>query len=128
MRFATLLLGLLLGLPCCVPFLAPAPAVPIRTLSRLRAGPEPAPAAGLPWWWDAVWKLPALKPGPPSSTAGTPVTFADSANVFKTNIEQLYGGFPSLDGAPMAEGALDDLAEGTMFVGLQRYFTENGSP
>jgi cytochrome P450 len=28
----------------------------------------------------------------------------------------------------MAEGALDDIAEGTMFIGLQQYFSSNGSP
>ncbi len=81
-------------------------------------------AEGLPWWWDGIWSLPALKPG----EEGTPNTFADSANVFKTNIEQIYGGYPSLDKAPMAEGALDNIADGTMFIGLQKYFNEYGSP
>jgi hypothetical protein len=26
----------------------------------------------------------------------------------------------------MAEGALDDIADGTMFIGLQRYYQQNG--
>ncbi|GMH81492.1 hypothetical protein TrVE_jg13930 [Triparma verrucosa] len=59
---------------------------------------------------------------------GTPMTLGDSANVFRTNIEQIYGDFPSKDGCPLAEGALDDLASGTMFIGLQRYFNSYSSP
>jgi cytochrome P450 family 97 subfamily B polypeptide 3 len=59
---------------------------------------------------------------------GTAVTFGDSANVLRTNIEQLYGDYPSLDGCPLAEGELGDIAEGTMFVGLQNYAQTYGSP
>jgi cytochrome P450 len=33
-----------------------------------------------------------------------------------------------LDGCPLAEGALDDIGDGTMFIGLQNYFEQNGSP
>jgi len=81
-------------------------------------------AEGLPWWWELVWQLDMMKLGTP----GDAVTFGDSANVLRTNIEQIYGGFPSLDGCPLAEGALTDIADGTMFIGLQRYQNNYGSP
>lgn len=79
---------------------------------------------GLPWWWDAVWTLDIMKTG----QQGAKITFGDSANVLRTNIEQIYGGFPSLDGCPLAEGEITDIADGTMFLGLQRYFENYGSP
>ena len=79
---------------------------------------------GLPWWWDLVWKLDVMKTGVP----GTECNFGDSANVLRTNIEQIYGGFESLDGCPLAEGELADIADGTQFIGLQRYQNVNGSP
>ena len=79
---------------------------------------------GLPWWWEYVWKLDVMQKGEP----GTDCTFGDSANVLRTNIEQIYGGFPSLDGCPLAEGDIADIADGTQFIGLQRYFNEYGSP
>lgn len=79
---------------------------------------------GLPWWWEYIWQLPQLQKGVP----GTDCTFADSANVLRTNIEQIYGGYPSLDGCPLGEGEITDIADGTMFIGLQRYQRENGSP
>ncbi len=75
-------------------------------------------AEGLPWWWDFVWKLDVMKPGVP----GTDCTFGDSANVLKGNIEQIYGGYPSLDGCPLAEGDIADIADGTQFIGLQKYY------
>jgi cytochrome P450 len=81
-------------------------------------------AEGLPWWWEYIWKLPVMQLGEP----GTECTFADSANVLRTNIEQIYGGFPSLDKCPLAEGEITDIADGTMFIGLQRYQQEYGSP
>lgn len=79
---------------------------------------------GLPWWWELVWKLDIMKRGEP----GTECIFGDSAHVLRTNIEQIYGDYPSLDGCPLGEGAIDDIADGTMFIGLQRYYNENGSP
>jgi hypothetical protein len=79
---------------------------------------------GLPWWWDMVWKLDMMKLG----QDGDDIIFGDSANVLRTNIEQIYGGFPSLDGCPLAEGDITDIADGTMFIGLQRYFNNYGSP
>jgi hypothetical protein len=81
-------------------------------------------AEGLPWWWDLVWKLDVMKPGVP----GTDCTFGDSANVLKNNIEQIYGGYPSLDGCPLGEGDIADIADGTQFIGLQKYYNEYGSP
>jgi len=79
--------------------------------------PDPD-AEGLPWWWDMVWKLDIMKKGEP----GQDIIFGDSANVLRTNIEQIYGGYPSLDGCPIAEGDISDIADGTMFIGLQRYY------
>lgn len=92
-------------------------------------GPEPpkkdkGDSDGLPWWWEMVWKLDIMKTG----EQGEDIIFGDSANVLRTNIEQIYGGYPSLDGCPLAEGALDDIGDGTMFIGLQNYFEQNGSP
>lgn len=55
---------------------------------------------GLPWWWELVWKLDIMKTG----EQGKEIIFGDSANVLRTNIEQIYGGYPSLDGCPLAEG------------------------
>ena len=71
-----------------------------------------------------VWKLDIMKLG----QDGEDIIFGDSANVLRTNIEQIYGGFPSLDGCPLAEGDLSDIADGTMFIGLQRYYNNYGSP
>jgi hypothetical protein len=79
---------------------------------------------GLPWWWELVWDLDIMKKGTP----GEEIIFGDSANVLRTNIEQIYGGFPSLDGCPIAEGELNDIADGTMFVGLQSYEKKYKSP
>jgi len=81
-------------------------------------------AEGLPWWWELVWKLDIMK----KEEQGKAITFGDSANVLRTNIEQIYGGYPSLDGCPLAEGELNDIADGTMFVGLQNYYQTYGSP
>jgi hypothetical protein len=79
---------------------------------------------GLPFWWEAVWKLPIMKRGEP----GEAIIFGDSAHVLRTNIEQIYGDYPSLDGCPLAEGELGDIADGTMFIGLQQYYKNYGSP
>jgi len=87
--------------------------------------PNTEDAEGLPFWWEAFWNLNLLGN---RGTPGEATTLGDTAYVIRTNIEQLYGGYPSLDGCPMAEGALDDLTDGLMFVGLQRYFTDYGSP
>lgn len=79
---------------------------------------------GLPWWWELVWDLDIMKRGEP----GKDIVFGDTAHVLRTNIEQIYGGYPSKDGCQLAEGVMGDIAEGTMFVGLQNYFQRYGSP
>jgi len=48
--------------------------------------------------------------------------------VLKSNIEQIYGDSESRDGSPLATGEITDIADGTMFIGLQRYYQEHGSP
>lgn len=72
----------------------------------------PSDVEGLPWWWDLIWELDVMKTGEP----GQDIVFGDIANVLRSNIEQIYGGFPSRDGCPLAEGAITDIAEGT-YVG-----------
>jgi hypothetical protein len=79
---------------------------------------------GLPWWWELVWKLDIMKRG----EDGSDIIFGDTAHVLRTNIEQIYGNYPSLDGCPLAEGEITDIADGTMFIGLQRYNQRYGSP
>lgn len=73
--------------------------------------------------WDQVWKLPIMKLGTPGTS---PTTFGDNANVLKGNILQLYGGFPSVDGAPIAEGEVDGFLEGTAFLALKKYEEQFG--
>jgi len=74
---------------------------------------------GLPWWWEAFWTLPFTARGKP----GEPLVLGDTMHVFRTNIEQIFGGEPSYDGAPLAKGDLANsgLTDGTMYLGLQRY-------
>ena len=79
---------------------------------------------GLPWWWELIWDLDMMKRGQP----GEDMIFGDTAHVFRTNIEQIYGGYPSLDGCPLAEGEINGIADGTMFIGLQNYYQEYSSP
>jgi len=76
-------------------------------------------AEGLPWWWEAFWKLPFTERG----KAGEPLNLGDTLHVFRTNIEQIFGDYPSYDGAPLAAGDLAEsgLTDGTMYLGLQRY-------
>nr|AWN09469.1 Carotenoid hydroxylase CYP97B2 [Phaeodactylum tricornutum]QDL56928.1 P450 carotenoid hydroxylase CYP97B2 [Phaeodactylum tricornutum] len=81
-------------------------------------------AEGLTWWWEVVWDLDIMQVG----KSGEEISFGDSANVLRTNIEQIYGGFHSLDGCPLAEGELADIGDGTMFIVLQNYYRNYGSP
>jgi hypothetical protein len=90
----------------------------------LESQQENADIEGLPWWWELVWKLDIMKTG----EQGEEIIFGDSANVLRTNIEQIYGGYQSLDGCPLAEGEITDIGDGTMFIGLQNYFQNFGSP
>ena len=69
--------------------------------------------------WNVVWKLPFMRPGQPGQS---PTTFGDAALVLKSNILQLYGGEPSVDGAPIAEGEIEGLLEGSLFLGLKTYY------
>ena len=77
---------------------------------------------GLPWWWEYFWKLPFTARGSDKE----PLTLGDTMHVFRTNIEQIYGGFPSVDGTPLAEGDLSGLTDGTMYLGLYQYMQEYG--
>ena len=73
--------------------------------------------------WNFVWELPFMK----VTTQGTsPTAFGDAANVLKKNIEQIYGGEPSYDGAPVAEGEVSGILDGALFLGLQDYYRKFG--
>ena len=81
---------------------------------------------GNPWGkkvWDWVWKQDLMKPGKPGVS---PTSFGDGANVLRKNIEQIYGGEPSFDGAPIAEGEVDGLLDGALFLALQKYYQDFG--
>lgn len=68
--------------------------------------------------WNAVWKLPFMQ----HSEAGiSPTSFGDAAQVIKHNILQIYGNEPSYDGAPIAQGEIDGLLEGSLYLGLKEY-------
>jgi hypothetical protein len=71
--------------------------------------------------WNNVWKLPMFQAGKPGQS---PTTFGDAALVLKSNILQLYGGEPSVDGAPLATGEVEGLLEGSLFLGLRSYYDE----
>ena len=73
--------------------------------------------------WNQVWKLPIMKLGQPGTS---PTTFGDNANVLKGTILQLYGGLPSVDGAPIAEGEVSGILEGSLYLGLQQYYKQYG--
>uniref|UniRef100_A0A7S1ULN7 Cytochrome P450 n=1 Tax=Phaeomonas parva TaxID=124430 RepID=A0A7S1ULN7_9STRA len=77
---------------------------------------------GLPWWWNYFWKLPFTKPG----QAGEPLKLGDTMQIFKQNIEEIYGGYPSADGVPLAEGKVDGLQDGTMYLGLYEFYQNQG--
>lgn len=51
----------------------------------------------------------------------------DVAKIWWTNIEQTYAGKPSVDGAPVAEGKVEDLVQGALFLALYDYFEKSGS-
>ena len=85
-------------------------------------GPTNVEVEGLPWWWEYFWKLPITQRGNP----GDPLNMGDTMHVFRGNIEQIYGDFPSVDGAPLAEGDISGLSDGTMYLGLDAYAKEFG--
>ena len=81
---------------------------------------------GNPWGekvWDWLWDQEMMQPGKPGVS---PTSFGDGANVLRKNIEQIYGGEPSFDGAPVAEGKVDGLLEGSLFLALQTYYERFG--
>eukprot|EP00638_Chattonella_subsalsa_P000579 CAMPEP_0117760430 /NCGR_PEP_ID=MMETSP0947-20121206/16625_1 /TAXON_ID=44440 /ORGANISM="Chattonella subsalsa, Strain CCMP2191" /LENGTH=558 /DNA_ID=CAMNT_0005581119 /DNA_START=195 /DNA_END=1871 /DNA_ORIENTATION=+ len=75
------------------------------------------------WVWFNMWKLPLFQRG----EQGTPIKFGDTAHIFRTNIEQIYGGEPSIDGCQIAEGDVtEDMGE-TVHLGLFKYFNRVGT-
>ncbi|CAM9622696.1 unnamed protein product, partial [Laminaria digitata] len=75
------------------------------------------------WVWANIWDLPLFRLG---EKGQSPTTFGDSANIFRTNIEQIYGDEASLDGCPVAEGELDSMVTGNTFIGLKKYYEQFG--
>ena len=72
-----------------------------QTLLSQTMEPEPLPAV-----WDIFWDtMPFLKAG----AKGDPLTFGDVARTFKVNIEQIFGGIPAPDGAPLAAADVEGL-------------------
>jgi hypothetical protein len=69
--------------------------------------------------WDWTWKQKFMRPSNPGVS---PTTFGDAATVLRNNIEQVYGGAESIDGAPIAEGEVKGMLEGSLFLGLQSYY------
>jgi len=57
---------------------------------------------------------------------GAEVSFKDIVSLWTTNILQTYGDAPSVDGAPVAEGELNDLVGGPIFLALEKYFKVSG--
>jgi cytochrome P450 family 97 subfamily B polypeptide 3 len=114
--------------PDPAPFFLSQPGAPPQSESTAESGSgSEGNADGLPWWWESVWTIKALQPSPPEME-GTACTLGDSAYVLRTNIEQIYGDYPSLDGCPIATGEIGNIADGTMFIGLQNYYQTYGSP
>eukprot|EP00471_Norrisiella_sphaerica_P000810 CAMPEP_0184487964 /NCGR_PEP_ID=MMETSP0113_2-20130426/10441_1 /TAXON_ID=91329 /ORGANISM="Norrisiella sphaerica, Strain BC52" /LENGTH=657 /DNA_ID=CAMNT_0026870409 /DNA_START=370 /DNA_END=2343 /DNA_ORIENTATION=+ len=77
---------------------------------------------GLPFWWNYFWKLPFTQPG----KEGEPLKLGDTMQIFKANIEEIYGGYPSVDGVPIATGSLEGLTDGTMYLALHSFEREFG--
>lgn len=73
--------------------------------------------------WDLFWKLPFTQRG---IQGVSPTSFGDAAHVLKGNILQQYGDQASVDGAPVAEGEISGLLEGSLFLGLQDYYNRFG--
>jgi cytochrome P450 len=89
----------------------------LYNVKTLTAEKDSSGEEGLPWWWDGLWSLPFTYSG----ETGTELTLGDTMRVFKGNIEQIYGDAPSADGAPLAEGDISGLADGTLYLGLHEY-------
>ena len=52
---------------------------------------------------------------------------ASVTEIIKGNIMQVYGGEPSPDGAPIAEGGVEGILEGSLFLALQEYMKQYGT-
>ncbi|KAL1503811.1 hypothetical protein AB1Y20_012278 [Prymnesium parvum] len=90
-----------------------------QTLLSTTMEPEPLPPI-----WDWFWEnMPFLKPG----EKGQPLTFGDVARTFKVNIEQIFGGIPAPDKAPLAAADVEGLDFKALFLGMKTYFDQYGS-
>lgn len=90
-----------------------------QTLLSQTMEPEPLPPI-----WDWFWEnFPPLKAGKP----GEDLTFGDTARTFKINIEQIFGGIPAPDKAPLAAADVEGLDFKALFLGMKTYFDQYGS-
>lgn len=76
------------------------------------------------WVWDKFWSSKIVEPG---KSGESPTTFGDAALIIKGNIMQVYGGEASPDGAPIAEGEVEGILEGSLFLALQQYMKQYGT-
>mmetsp|Transcript_114952 Transcript_114952/g.199267 ORF Transcript_114952/g.199267 Transcript_114952/m.199267 type:complete len:714 (-) Transcript_114952:203-2344(-) len=90
-----------------------------QTLLSQTIDPEPLPGIW-DWFWDT---MPFLKAG----KKGEELTFGDTARTFKVNIEQIFGGFPAPDKAPLAAADVEGLDFLALFLGMKTYFDQYGS-
>jgi cytochrome P450 len=63
----------------------------------------------------------------PGKPGVSPTSFGDAALVIRGNILQVYGGEPSPDGAPIAEGEVEGVLEGSLFLALKDYRERYGT-
>jgi cytochrome P450 len=90
-----------------------------QTLLSEQMEPEPMPGIW-DWCWDT---LPILKAG----EHGEPLTTGDVLRTFKVNIEQIFGGIPAPDKAPLAAADVEGLDFKALFLGMKTYFDQYGS-
>merc|ERR1719191_434293 len=77
----------------------------------------------LPWLWEHFWNLSFARRG----NYGEALVLGDTMHIFRTNIEQIYGNCPSVDGAPLAEGDISELTDGTMYLALFKFYKKYGN-
>jgi hypothetical protein len=98
-----------------------APFAMSKSLARQTLLSQTMEAEPLPKVWDLFWEyFPPLKPG----HKGEPLTFGDVARTFKVNIEQIFGGVPAPDGAPLAAADVEGLDFQALFLGMKTYFDQ----
>ena len=85
-----------------------------QTLLSQSKEPEPLPEIW-DWFWDT---MPFLRAGKP----GEPLGLGDVARTFKVNIEQIFGGVPAPDGAPLAAADVEGLDFKALFLGMKTYY------